>query len=94
MILRLSPSQTALMRFIHGYQLAHAGGSPTQRTMAAALGRSSQGTVSRDLAICEARGHLRRLRKRPNAIELLRKPAIPFTPCGAPLFAVALRQDS
>ena len=83
--------QTALLRYVHGYQLAK-GYSPSFQEMAEALGVQSKGTVTRLLGHLEARGRIRRLPFRQRAIEILDIPSIPRAPDDAPLFSVPLQE--
>lgn len=80
--------QTALFRFIVGYQLAHGGVSPSFDDMADGIGIASKGSTSLLIEFLEDRGCLRRLPRRARAIEVLTPVAIPRAPDGAPLYVV------
>jgi len=77
--------QADLLRFIAGFQEAHDGVSPSFSEMGAALGLRSKRQVAETLDALQHRGAVRRLPNRTRAIELLRVPAIPSDPQGAPL---------
>ncbi|OJW73047.1 MAG: hypothetical protein BGO57_13300 [Sphingomonadales bacterium 63-6] len=89
---RASRRQLDVLRFIRGYQLAHAGISPTLREISQGVGRMNKTGVWRILRALERRGAIRRLYRRPRAIELLVPVAIPRTPEGAPLYLVPFPQ--
>ena len=85
-----TPRQQELLRFIYGYQLAHAGASPSLATCAAAIGCKANSNVHRILAHAEARGLVRRAAG-DRSIELLVVPTIP-TIGDQPLYSVPLPQ--
>lgn len=80
--------QMRVLRWVYGYQLAHAGVSPTFREVAQGLGLASKRSVYEALTGLEERGLIRRLRNRPRAIDVLVAPIVPRSPDGAPLFVV------
>lgn len=87
----MSPTtrQLALLRYIHGYQLANGGASPSYQHCAGRVGIRSKSNVHRLLRGLQERGVVR-LRAAPSfAIDVLQPPAIP-TIAGAPLYAVPL----
>lgn len=90
MTLPVTPTarQADALRFIHGYQLAHGGVSPSFSEIRDALGLAAKSCVFRLLDGLVERGHIRRRACRQRAIEVLVPPAIPLAPDGAPLFAV------
>lgn len=67
----LTPRQSNLLDAIVAHQAAHRC-SPSFDQMAAALGLKSKGDVYRLLVGLEARGFIRRLRKRARAIEVVK----------------------
>jgi len=79
--------QRDLLQFIEGYLCAH-GYSPSIEEMREGLGLSARSGIIRMLDGLEERGHIRRLRNRARAIEVLEPVAIPLAPDGAPLYAV------
>jgi SOS-response transcriptional repressor LexA len=79
------------LRFIHGYQIAHHGVSPTRQEIADALGIGKT-SAWRLVTRLEKRGLLRTLPNRDRAIEVLHPPAIPRSPDGEPLFFVSIEQ--
>jgi repressor LexA len=83
--------QTALLRYIHGYQQAK-GYAPSYREMGEAIGLASKNSVDRAIRGLEQRGCIRRLRFRWRSVEVIKVPAIPAAPDGAPLYAVPLRE--
>lgn len=83
--------QTALLRFIAGYQRHHDGVSPTLQECADALGLGGKAQVQQLLIRLEDRGLIRRIRSRARAIELLAAVAVPTLPDGAPLHEVPWR---
>jgi SOS-response transcriptional repressor LexA len=82
--------QGDVLRFIAGYQEAHGGVSPSFEEIAAALGLKGKSCAHWMLDALEERGHVRRLRNRARAIEVLRPVSIPRGPAGEPLFMVRL----
>ncbi len=78
-----------LLRYIHGYQLAHGGVSPTMRECAKALGISRGSNVFKLMNRLQHAGMIRRLPNKVRAIEILEPPAIP-TIAGSPLYFVTL----
>ena len=78
--MRLSATrrQQDLLRFIHGYQLAHGGVGPSQAECAKALGLASKSSVHRMLGELQERGLIQRTPNRERAIEVLVPPAIPM----------------
>ena len=89
MTLSANRRQQDLLRFIHGYQLAHGGVSPSQSECARGLGLASKHSVHRMLGELEERGLIRRQPARARAIEVLAPPALPMLG-GVPLYAVPL----
>lgn len=89
----LTAGQMALLRYIHGYQLANGGISPTLQECATATGVSKTLIFDR-LRALECKGVIKRLPFRNRGIDMLIKPSIP-TINGAPLYAVpiALSRD-
>jgi SOS-response transcriptional repressor LexA len=81
--------QLDLLRYIHGYQVAHGGVSPKFLECAAALGVASKSNVHRMLGALEQRGLIRRRHRRESAIEILVPPAIPMIG-DQPLYLVPL----
>lgn len=86
----LTRRQQDLLRFIAGYQRAHDGISPSYAEMAKGIGAPSNSVVAWLIDKLEQRGHLRRLRNRYRAIEVMTPVAVPRAPDGAPLFAVPM----
>lgn len=86
--------QQAALRFIHGYQLAHGGMSPTVREIAAGIGSKGIGATHDVLCELEGRGKIRRLCNRNRAIEVLHAPSIPRAPDGEPLNFVPVGERS
>jgi SOS-response transcriptional repressor LexA len=84
----ISQAEAAALCYIAGYLEAHRGISPTVGQIRRALGLSSKSAAWRLLVRLEARGMLRRLRYRHQAIELIQPIAIPRAPDGAPLHFV------
>lgn len=84
--------QLALLRFIHGYQEAK-GYSPSLVECAVALGNASKSTIHFEINGLVERGHIRRLRNRARAIELIDPPPIPRCPRGEPLYFVPIKQE-
>jgi len=82
----LTPGQMALLRYIHGYQLATGGVSPSLSECAQAQ-RLKKTIIFDRLGALERKGAIRRLPYRSRAIEVLTPPSIP-TIDGAPLYAV------
>ena len=72
----LSPVHRDLLAFIHGYQLAHGGISPSVRECGQAIGKptTQANWLLEDL---ELEGTIRRLPRRARAIEVLDRPTIP-----------------
>lgn len=85
----LTPQQTALLRFIAGYQTAHGGVSPSVRECGRGIGVRGLSNVVRLLRCLEERGAIRRLPRCERAIEVLTPDAIPSA-CSAPLYAVPM----
>lgn len=85
----LTSRQAALLRFIRGYQLAHAGVSPTMEECSTAIGAVSKSSAHGILVSLERRGAVRRLPGRARAIEVITRLSIPSID-GAPLYAVPL----
>lgn len=81
--------QNELLRWIHGFQLAH-GYSPSFTEMAAGLGISTRSTVAWLLDRLEERGLIAQLVSRRRGIEVLAPPAIARAPDGAPLYFIAV----
>lgn len=81
--------QMALLSYIHGYLLAKDGVSPNYRECAAAIGLRSISRIGFMLDALEQRGHIRRLRFKDRAIEVLLPPVIPMIG-STPLYAVPL----
>lgn len=79
--------QLALLRYVHGYQLAHGGVSPSYRRCADGLGLASTCSVHRLIHGLRERGLIRLLPGRAQSIEILQAPAIPSF-AGIPLYAV------
>jgi SOS-response transcriptional repressor LexA len=81
--------QLRLLRFIRGYLLAK-GYSPCLDEMREAMGSvgKSKSGIACMLDGLEERGHIRRLRQRARAVEVLTEIPLPAAPDGAPLFAV------
>ncbi|MDE1914710.1 MAG: hypothetical protein KGJ57_17580 [Sphingomonadales bacterium] len=79
--------QAEMLRFVHGYQLAH-GVSPSYVEIAAALSVASKSNVHRLMTGCEERGLIQRLGGHQRAIRLLVDVAVPRAPDGAPLYFV------
>jgi SOS-response transcriptional repressor LexA len=86
----LTQRQRDTLRFIQGYQEAHQGVSPTCAIIRDGLGLAgtSKSAAQRLLTQLEARGHIRRLFGRQQAIEVLCPVSIPRAPDGAPLYSV------
>ncbi|KQM21924.1 hypothetical protein ASE49_01010 [Novosphingobium sp. Leaf2] len=84
-----TPHQLALLRYVHGYQLAHGGASPSYSRCAHALGIKSKSGVHRLLHGLVERGLVRVRPGHLGGIEILEPPVIP-TIDGAPLYAVPL----
>ena len=89
MTIPATPRQQDLLRFVHGYQRAHGGISPTLCECADGNGIRRTSSVHRMLVLLEQRGHIRRLPFRGRAIEVLVPPTIPSIG-GVPLYFVAL----
>lgn len=83
----MTARQRALLGFIHRYQRGNGGVSPTMTECAAAIGVRGKASVHRELDELQRAGHLRRLRGRHRAIELLRPPPV-STYRGQQLYAV------
>jgi len=83
-----TPRQQALLRFIHGYQLAHGGVSPTFAECAAGIGVTARSGIHRLLCGLQERGLLRTLPNRSRAMEVLAPPAVPMIG-SEPLYAVS-----
>jgi repressor LexA len=86
----ISPTieQGRMLRFVAGYLETHDGIAPTLRTIADALGYASTASVHRKLEALEERGLIRRLRNRPQSIELVQPVSVPRAPDGAPLYFI------
>ncbi len=82
--------QLELLRYIAGYQEAHAGVSPSFAECRDALGLKSKGNVAQFMDCLEVRRLIRRLPNRARTIFVLHKPAIPRAPDGSPLFFVGV----
>jgi len=82
----LTAGQMALLRYIHGYQLATGGVSPSLGECARALGKAKTLIFDR-LGALERKGAIKRLPFRNRGIEVLTPPSIPMID-GAPLYAV------
>jgi SOS-response transcriptional repressor LexA len=82
--------QFALLRYVCGFQMAHAGASPAYSQCAQALGIASKSNVHRLLHGMQDRGIVRLHAGTPAVIEVLSPPAVPSID-GAPLYAVPLR---
>ncbi|PNU06451.1 hypothetical protein [Novosphingobium guangzhouense] len=82
--------QLALLRYVHGYHLAHGGVSPSYQRCAADLGLASKSGIHRLLHGLQMRGLVCLRPGHPCSIEILQPPSIP-TFAGAPLYAVPLR---
>lgn len=80
--------QSDLLRFIRGFQEAHAGVSPSFAEMGEACNYASHSNISRLLDGLEERGQLRRIPNRARAIELLTDIPIPRGFDGQPLYFV------
>lgn len=87
-----TPRQMEALRFIAGHLEAHGGISPTLAQIRGSLGFASKSSVVRVLDALEERGHIRRLRGRHQAIEVLAAVTVPRAPGGAPLFFVPAEQ--
>jgi SOS-response transcriptional repressor LexA len=85
----LSPAEAAALCYVAGHLEARRGIAPTVDQLRRALGLSSKAAAWRLLVRLEARGMLRRLPYRHQAIALTQPVAIPRAPDGAPLFFVA-----
>jgi SOS-response transcriptional repressor LexA len=87
----MSPSerQLALLRYVHGYQLAHDGETPSYQHCARILGIASKSGVHRLVHGLQDRGLVRVIPGRPASIAILDAPPIPNIG-GAPLHAVCL----
>ena len=84
---RASPARKRrLLRYVHGYLLAH-GIGPSLREMAIGADIKGLQTVSDVLDALEDDGAIRRLSGRARAIEVVSAPAIPMH-AGQPLYAV------
>ena len=83
----LTPRMLALLRYVQGYQEAH-GISPDYEEMVAGTGVASKSRIGAKLDALEERGHIRRLRNRARAIEVLRPVSIPRDPDLRPLYFV------
>ena len=79
----LTRHEMDVMRFLCGYRDAR-GISPTLREIAAAIGMSKSATWVR-LQRLEAAGAIRRLRRRRQAIDVVRPCPVPRAPDGAAL---------
>jgi SOS-response transcriptional repressor LexA len=84
----LTPQQAACLRFIHGYQRAHNGISPSLEEIGAGMGRSKAG-VHRLLTMLESRRAIKRLYGRWRAIKITAPVAVP-TIKGMPLYFVPI----
>ena len=84
-----TPRQLDLLRFIHGYQLAHGGVSPTLDECGAGIGLKARSGVHRLICGLQERGYLRTLPGRARAMAVIAPPAIP-TIAGTPLYVVPL----
>ena len=69
----LTPRQNECWLFLAKYTADH-GYAPSFEEMAEALNLSSKSNIHRLLEALEERGHIRRLRRRSRAIEVLRMP--------------------
>ena len=69
----LTPRQNDCWQFLAKYTANH-GYAPSFDGMAEALNLSSKSNIHRLLEALEERGHIRRLRRRSRAIEILRLP--------------------
>jgi len=69
----LTPRQNDCWQFLAKYTANH-GYAPSFDEMAEALNLSSKSNIHRLLEALEERGHIRRLRRRSRAIEILRLP--------------------
>lgn len=67
----LTPRQAELLAFLRDYAATHRGVMPSYSEICAALGLGSKGRVSVLLDRLVERGHLRRLRARARALELI-----------------------
>lgn len=85
----LTARQQDALRFIQGFVEAK-GYSPSFAEIAAGIGVRRQSTVVRLIDGLVERSAVRRLPQRYRAIEVLRHVAVPRSPDGAPLFAVAI----
>jgi SOS-response transcriptional repressor LexA len=84
----LSQAEAAALCYVAGHLEAHNGIAPTVDQLRRALGLSSKSVAWRLLVRLEARGMLRRLPYRHQAIALTQPVAIPRAPDGAPLHFV------
>lgn len=80
MSLSLTQRQRDLLAYLHRYMGESGGMAPTYEQMRAALDLASKSTVHRLLDGLEARGHIRRLRYKQQAIELLRDAPLVIEP--------------
>lgn len=81
------PRQRDLLRFICGYRLRY-GYAPSTDEMRDGLGLDSGSGIVRMLDGLEERGHIRRLRRRARAVEVLTDIPVPRDPDGEPLYFV------
>lgn len=81
--------QDALLRFVHGYIVAHRGVSPTLRECAAAMGKNSKTAVFGAMLDLEEAGRIRRIPGRAQSITVLTPPPNPSID-GAPLWSVPI----
>lgn len=85
----LTQQQTALLRFIAGYQAAHGGVSLSMSECARGIGCRSKSGIVALLDRLEERGAIRRIRFFVRAIEVLTPVSIPSID-NAPLYAVPM----
>ncbi len=83
--------QQAALRYIIGYQEAFGGVSPSFMEIGAAIGYMGKSQVGRVLTALERKGHIRRLRYRARAIEVLRPISIAHGLHGEPLFFLPVK---
>lgn len=85
----LTAKQSALLRFIAGYQAAH-GYSPSYREMCAGVGVRSNQRIFEMVDALEERGAITRLPHKARAITIRVHVLLPRAPDGAPLHAVRI----
>lgn len=87
-MISLTSRQAEALRWIHGFQIANEGGSPSYDEIGKGLGLRGRSSVVRIILALQERGWIHRRASRARSIEVLCPLPVPLAPDGAPLFLV------